>query len=228
MEKSQCVKMISLSILFVTLSVALTGATTNYHSFSHVKNVKSHSDAFETFRLPNNTKPETYDINLRTWIHQANMSFTGTVRIGIIALESTNSITLHHRALSIENVTVLSDDEDPISIGVVLYDSVFEFLTIPIATSNLTEGSRYFVEIQFSGTMLTFWNGFYAQSYWNEEAEDNVYLASTQFEATDARRAFPCYDEPALKAQFTIRLTHDPSLLAKSNMRTISDAPVQK
>lgn len=72
---------------------------------------------FETFRLPNNTIPETYEISLRTWIHTGNSTFTGSVRIGIAAVESTDFITLHHNVQRLESVRVVSANEVPVNTG---------------------------------------------------------------------------------------------------------------
>lgn len=218
--------MFYLRIVFVTWCITFTSATTNFQTISHANKRSSHNDAFETFRLPNNTKPETYDLRFRTWIDQGNLSFTGFVRIEITAIESTNSITLHQRDLFIEDVRVLSAENNSVAIGNVSYDSTFEFLIIPIASANLIEGNTYFVEIQFSGTMMTYSIGLYGRNYWDEDREQLIYYASTQFEATEARSAFPLYDEPAMKAVFTISITHDPSFFALSNMP--AETPVPK
>lgn len=48
--------------------------------------------------------------------------------------------------------------------------------------------------------------------------QEDKYYAVTQFEATDARRCFPCWDEPAIKARFDITLAVDADKLALSNM----------
>lgn len=215
-----------LKLFPVFLSVSLTFATTNYDVISQGGKPELRPDNFETFRLPNDTHALSYDISIRTWIDEGNLTFIGTVRIGIVAQQSTNTITLHHRELTVEDVTLLSEAGDTIEIGTTSYDSDFEFFTIP-TSNNLTEGSLYFVVINYRGIMRTTWSGLYAIRYVNS-AGNEVYYASTQFEATDARRAFPCYDEIGRKSLFTIRITHDPSYSAISNMPAISENPIAK
>ncbi|CAJ0769243.1 22714_t:CDS:2, partial [Entrophospora sp. SA101] len=67
--------------------------------------------------------------------------------------------------------------------------------------------------------------GFYRSSY-VDESGNKRYLVTTQFEATDARRAFPCWDEPAIKATFDITLIVPSELTALSNMNVISEKPL--
>ena len=67
--------------------------------------------------------------------------------------------------------------------------------------------------------------GFYRSSYKDKDGSTK-YLATTQMEPTDARRAFPCFDEPALKAKFTITLIADKHLTCLSNMDVASEKDV--
>lgn len=177
-------------------------------------------DEYVTYRLPNNTRPETYDISIRTWIHTGNSTFTGSSRIGILAVESTNHITLHQNVQRLESVRVLSADGVPLNIGELGYDAERDFLTIPILVNNMTQGSRYFVEIDYVGSMNVD-SGFYR--YFYDVNDTRIWFGSTQFEPTYARQAFPCYDEPALRSTFTIRITHVSSYSAISNMPALSE-----
>ncbi len=72
------------------------------------------------------------------------------------------------------------------------------------------------LKLTFSGTLNDKLRGFYRSKYKNREGEWR-WLAATQFEATDARRAFPCWDEPAFKAVFSSTLVVDPALQVVSN-----------
>ena len=78
------------------------------------------------------------------------------------------------------------------------------------------EPGEWTLRIVFRGILNDKLHGFYRSTY--KDAKGNTHLvASTQFEATDARRAIPCWDEPALKARFKVRLVIDEGLSAFSN-----------
>jgi aminopeptidase 2 len=78
----------------------------------------------------------------------------------------------------------------------------------------------------FSGILNDNMAGFYRSSF---KAEDGstTYMATTQMEPTDARRAFPCFDEPALKAKFTVTLVADDKMTCLSNMDVASEKTVE-
>lgn len=68
--------------------------------------------------------------------------------------------------------------------------------------------------------------GFYRSSYNGADGKQK-YMATTQMEPTDARRAFPCFDEPALKSKFTITLIADKHLTCLSNMDAVAEKDVE-
>ncbi len=72
------------------------------------------------------------------------------------------------------------------------------------------------LECDFEGVLNDKLRGFYRSSFRDGKGKDQV-LAVTQFESTDARRAFPCWDEPDRKAVFSVVLDVDAELLAISN-----------
>ena len=78
---------------------------------------------------------------------------------------------------------------------------------------------RVHLHIVFSGVLNDYLQGFYRSKYIVDGEER--YMATTQFESTDARQAFPCWDEPSLKAKFNIFLTTPVGYTAVSNMPVI-------
>lgn len=190
----------------------------DFPNVPRVEDIEIFEDEYTGYRLPNDTRPETYEVFLRTRVHEENFAFEGLVNIGILIVNATNAITLHHRQLNIVQIRLLTTDAVPalISIAPYSYNSTFEFLRIPI-NSVLPVNTRYVLEINYSGTLRVDNGGFYRSSYLNNTGQ-RIWLATTQFESTNARHGFPCYDEPALKANFTIHMTHDPSYTTISNM----------
>jgi aminopeptidase 2 len=79
--------------------------------------------------------------------------------------------------------------------------------------------------MKFTGTLNDKMAGFYRSTYKNTDGSEAI-LATSQLEATDARRAFPCFDEPSLKAEFTITLIADKHLTCLSNMDVASESEV--
>src|SRR5262249_24854599 len=88
----------------------------------------------------------------------------------------------------------------------------------------LTPGA-WKLRLTFSGILNDKLHGFYRSTYKDVEGNDKL-LASTQFESTDARRAFPCWDEPAAKAVFQTTLVIDEGLTAISNTSIVRETPL--
>src|SRR5207244_11808915 len=84
------------------------------------------------------------------------------------------------------------------------------------------EPGTWRLRLAFRGTLNDKLRGFYRSSYKDPNGEVRL-MAATQFEATDARRAFPCWDEPDFKAVFAVTLVIDPTLTAVSNTAVVGD-----
>uniref|UniRef100_A0A1L8DQZ0 Aminopeptidase n=1 Tax=Nyssomyia neivai TaxID=330878 RepID=A0A1L8DQZ0_9DIPT len=169
-----------------------------------------------SYRLPNNTHPIHYDLRLTTRIHAADFTYTGSVTIQISVIEPTNVITMHSRDITVQSVVVRAQGCTQNLYVSNAYDPDTEFLTI--TTSSQLAVGAYDVIIEFQGIhsrAVTY--GWYAAAYTND-AGNTMWFAVTDFEAPDARQAFPCYDSPEKKAVFKVTITYDPSYDAISNM----------
>ncbi|XP_058455515.1 aminopeptidase N-like [Malaya genurostris] len=176
----------------------------------------------ESYRLPTETVPSHYNIELKTAVHEGEIEFQGSMYIRLNVVEKTNSITIHNRYLTILTVRLFYLHEDmliEIDPPTHSLDEQRELLTF-LCSGTLDVGI-YHLHITYSGNLQTSSsNGFFRRHY--RDADDNRrYIASTQFEPTHARMAFPCYDEPTLKATFTVSITHHRSYNAVSNMPVV-------
>lgn len=82
----------------------------------------------------------------------------------------------------------------------------------------LAAGSQAELHIYFNGEINDKMAGFYRSSYKDKTSGEKKFMAATQFEATDCRKAFPCWDEPNVKATFDVTLVVPSHLTALSNM----------
>ncbi len=214
-----------MSALWITFIILSTFAKWSFSIESY--NGVLQDDGIQ-YRLPNDTVPETYDVYISTSIHNQIFTFEGTVSILLRVESDTSSITLHsHRLHTILDVSLIEEGSlNSIQLSGEAYDNNNNFLTIPLISGVLERGKRYVLHIVFNGQLQDDPRGFYKSSYIDNDG--NVrYLATTQLAMTDARHAFPCYDEALFRANFTIKIRHGSNYHAVSNM-PVNGSPVDE
>jgi len=149
-------------------------------------------------------KPTHYDLYLFPNIETGE--FSGQETITITVEEATDQIVLHSLNLNISSVSIMNTGSDTLEILETTVDAVREFLIFQL-NEPLTKGRTVRLHIGFEGSMANKIVGLYSSSYVKED-ETRKWIATSKFEPTYARQAFPCFDEPALKAEFTITLVH--------------------
>jgi len=171
----------------------------------------------KAFRLPTDVSPERYAIRLTPDL--TSWTFTGEEMITLQMHQPVREIVLNAAELEIQSVS-LKDASGKVSLGVVSVDSENEQARFGFA-ADLAPGAGE-LHIQFTGVLNDKLHGFYRSTYKGADGQDKP-LASTQFESTDARRAFPCWDEPAFKAVYQITLVVDQALTAISNAGVVRE-----
>ncbi|XP_053692524.1 aminopeptidase N-like [Sabethes cyaneus] len=172
--------------------------------------------SFESFRLPNTTVPNHYNLFLDSNIHLNDFAFTGSVQIQLTVMENTRQIVLHSSRNRIINVQMFNSEQVPVTLDSVELDNEKEFLVIN-TSSTLMQFYIYQLVVEFSGDLRNDMLGFYRSSY--VDAEGIVrYIAVTQFQASNARSAFPCFDEPGIRATFSISIGCGRNYGVTSNM----------
>lgn len=160
--------------------------------------------------LPAALKPTHYDVAISDI---SDTSYLGVVDIDLDVISETDELHLHYRDLIIGKVSACYGDQNVEGL-VSVHNKDKEYFVVKFPVQ-FAHGSVK-VHIEFGGVIQTNMAGFYKSSY--KEGNETKYMLSTQFEATDARRTFPCLDEPALKATFTVHLTVAKELTALGNM----------
>jgi aminopeptidase N len=164
-------------------------------------------------RLPADIVPEHYDIAVTPNLQAA--TFSGTERIAVTLKQATATIVLNAAEIEFDNVTVSSGGRTQRA-GVALAAAKEQAILrlprpIPAGTAEIAISYRGILNDQLRGLYLS-------------QANNRRY-AVTQLEATDARRMFPSFDEPAFKATFTLTATIDDGDHAISNGAVVSDTP---
>nr|WBG54457.1 aminopeptidase N-like protein [Austinograea rodriguezensis] len=239
-----------LGILFVCSLIA-TGVLVYYfaphvndttHNF-HTGGVRADDDMLENtspaalssdtkvknVRLPRSLRPLHYLVRLQPFV-RGNFSIVGYVEVEVEVVTETSTFTLHMADIIAHNKTVkIVDAAKRNGKGVRIlkqtYDNKREFYHAHLQHP-LTRGRRYVLSMEFVGYLNDKLHGFYRSSYKDANGMER-WIAVTQFQPTDARRAFPCFDEPGVKATFEVFLARETDMTSISNMPKISSQPVE-
>jgi len=164
-------------------------------------------------RLPTAVAPRSYAITVSPDL--VSETFQGEETIAVDVREPVNSITMHSVELTLHDVRVQRGDFlFPVTLT---SDAASETVTLKL--EGPIEAGRATIHIGFDGKLLPQLRGLYLSTTPKRK------YAVTQFEAMSARRAFPCFDEPAMKATFDVTLIVDKGDTAISNGAVVSDTP---
>ena len=171
--------------------------------------------------LPTNVTPVRYYLRLEPNILED--TFNGCVAIDLDINNDTSSIVLHALDLDVQDAAVLVDGKSYVRCPSVQYDRAGERITISFEES-LRAGFQAQLMCTFSGTLSAAQRGFYRTKYEGEDGGER-WIASTQMQPNSCRRAFPCFDQPELKARFNVTLIVEPHLTCLGNMDIASEEP---
>jgi aminopeptidase N/puromycin-sensitive aminopeptidase len=164
-------------------------------------------------RLPGTVRPEHYTLTLTPDLKAA--TFAGVETIDVTLLQPLDRITLNAAEISFQSVAVAAGGKElkaDVALDKEKEQATFTFPEkLPAGAATLS--------IAYTGILNNELRGFYL----SKTARRNY--AVTQFESTDARRAFPSFDEPALKATYDVSLVIDSGDTAISNSPIAADTP---
>ena len=165
-------------------------------------------------RLSHSITPNTYELSVVP--NFANGTFEGFEQISISVSAPTRNIVLNSLDLKISGSTLRAKSEDNNAAQNInpLIDTDRQTVTFP--TADVLKVGEYLLSLKFSGEFNRQLRGFYLTTTKDDKGK-TVSLAATQLEPADARRMFPCFDEPSFKAAFRLSTVIDPQLKAISN-----------
>ncbi|NXX16101.1 AMPE aminopeptidase, partial [Podargus strigoides] len=169
------------------------------------------------FRLPTDVKPVHYDLEMKP--EMGNDTYTGTVSISIALEKSTSYLWLHLRETKItEMPTLRKSSGQQIALTDCFEYKPQEYIVMKAeAELSVTgESDPYILTLKFQGWLNGSLVGFYKTTY--IENQQTKSIAATDHEPTDARKSFPCFDEPNKKATYNISIIHQDTYQALSNM----------
>lgn len=169
-------------------------------------------------RLPSSVVPSHYRIHLEPNLDEA--TFSGNVEIEVEVGTPNDNIQINSAEIQISSASVRDAVGSETVASGVDHDEKMERATLSF-DSELSPGP-YTIVAEFTGILNDKLHGFYRSVFTDDDGVEHT-IATTQFESTSARRAFPCFDEPAFKASFGVTLVVPEKEFAVSNGPTVSE-----
>ncbi|XP_072137100.1 aminopeptidase N-like isoform X2 [Mobula birostris] len=175
---------------------------------------------WERPRLPDTLKPLGYELRLWPQLSQDRKSglfvFHGRSTVTFLCRQPTRHILVHSKALSYtKHPRVTGRGGSAPAVGKFWQESAGEYLVV-LLEGHLDQGKVYSLHTAFSGELASDMAGLYYCQY--QQDGSTRFLAVTMMQPANARRVFPCFDDPALKATFDLTVVHRPQHTAVSNM----------
>ncbi|KAM0729596.1 Aminopeptidase N [Formica fusca] len=174
------------------------------------------------YRLPSALYPKLYNVTLKPYMKEG--IFEGNVQIYMRVENDAMSIVLNSHNLNISNIKVFRNyvagknlNAEPIQSLNYINEQLFPQQLRIYLNFEVKTAENIMAEIDFNGTLNDDMQGFYRSSYLDGNGVQH-WLATTQFQPTHARKAFPCFDEPAFKSHFIINIERPNHYNALSNM----------
>ena len=170
-------------------------------------------------KLPKNIRPIAYAIRIQPDL--AKLTFSGSETVQLNVESPTRQVVFN--ALDV-NVAEARIDENPIAISAIKIDTENELVTLSLPEE--LQPGQHTLALKFTGKINQFGRGLFYAKYQEQGTGAKKLLLGTQFEATDARRLFPCWDEPAFRARFQLSVVVPENWMAVSNMPIASERKV--
>ena len=172
------------------------------------------------YRLPRTVTPSRYELTIEPDL--AAGTFRGAEDVRITIHEPVREIVLNAVDLQIEDGRLTNGNGTKLDVSEISLDPPGERARVLLAEP--APPGEWTLHLEFTGVLNERLVGFYPSTYTDTDGRTRT-IATTHFEATDARRAFPCWDEPDLKAVFSVTLVVEEGLIAMSNTPEIGREP---
>nr|XP_033784954.1 aminopeptidase Q isoform X2 [Geotrypetes seraphini] len=175
-------------------------------------------------RLPASLSPVNYQLELWPMLEPDERGLhrlSGQVNISVLCAEETDTVLLHSYRLNYSRVAVLAppSGEGRVAVQDLWLAEKHQYVVLELRET-LRAGRLYVLQLDFAGLLANDLSGLFVSYY--EDFGVNKSLIASQLEPTFARSVYPCFDEPAMKATFNVRLVHPPDYVALSNMPAIA------